>query len=89
MQHPAIGHDAAKSPVTFREIRSVPSVKWNTPGSNGFSGKQCFDRVWKRFLIDNYTGKRPSLGTIFFHAQELGWIYPSGHNTDDFGADAR
>lgn len=59
------------------DLTGVPSVKWNTPGSNGQSGKQCFDRVWKRFLTDNYTGKRASLGTIFWHAQQLGWVYSS------------
>jgi hypothetical protein len=28
MQHPAIGHDDAKSAVTFREMRSVEKVRF-------------------------------------------------------------
>jgi len=66
------------------DLGGVPSVKWNTPGSNGQSGKQCFDRVWKRFLTDTYTGKRASLGTIYWHAQQLGWIYPSEQSNEQF-----
>lgn len=57
------------------DLRGVPSKKWNTSGDSGFSGKQLFDRVWRRFLTDNYTGKRVSLGTIYFHAKEEGWFY--------------
>jgi hypothetical protein len=59
-------------------LGGFPSVKWNTPGGNGQSGKQCFDRVWKRFLTDTYTGKRASLGTIYWHAQQAGWSFPEG-----------
>ena len=40
------------------DLGGVPSIKWNESGSNGLSGKQYFDRVWKRFLTDHYTGKR-------------------------------
>lgn len=57
------------------DLGGIPSTKWNEPGSNGVSGKQCFDRVWKRFLTDNYTGKRVTLGTIFWSAQQEGWVY--------------
>lgn len=70
-------------------LGGITSVKWNTPGGNGQSGKQCFDRVWKRFLTDNYTGKRASLGTIYFHAQHAGWCFPEGSSispsASDFG----
>jgi len=66
------------------DLGGVPSVKWNTPASNGQSGKQCFDRVWKRFLTDSYTGKRASLGTIFWHAQQLGWVYTSEQCNEQF-----
>lgn len=64
------------------DLGGVPSTKWNEPGSQGVSGKQCFDRVWKRFLTDNYTGKRVTLGTIFWSAQQEGWVY----SHDDGGA---
>ncbi len=66
------------------ELGGVSSVKWNTPGSNGQSGKQCFDRVWNRFLTDTYTGKRASLGTIYYHAQQLGWSYAAACGQADF-----
>ena len=65
------------------DLGGVPSIKWNEPGSNGLSGKQCFDRVWRRFLKDTYTGKRPSLGTIFWRAKQTGWEF-----SNDFGGDA-
>ncbi len=66
-------------------LGGVPSVKWNTSSGNGPSGKQCFDRVWKRFLTDTtYTGKRASLGTIFFHAKEVGWDYGTACGQADF-----
>lgn len=71
------------------DLGGIPSVKWNTPGGNGQSGKQCFDRVWKRFLTDNYTGKRASLGTVYWHAQQAGWYFseggPANQVADDFG----
>jgi hypothetical protein len=67
------------------ELRGVPSKKWSTPGSNGLSGAQYFDRVWKRFLTDNYQGKRATVGTIFFHAKEAGWVYePDQAESADF-----
>ncbi len=31
-------------------LRGVPSKKWHTPGGNGLTGAQYFDRVWNRFL---------------------------------------
>lgn len=62
------------------ELAGVPSEKWVKPGSNGLSGQQCFDRVWRRFLKDSYTGKRATLGTIFWHAKQCGWTYTH----DDF-----
>lgn len=61
------------------DLRGVPSKKWTTPGSNGFTGKQLFDREWKRFLTGNYTGRRATLGTIFYHAEKLGWVYTEAH----------
>lgn len=57
------------------ELRGEPSEKWKTPGGNGLSGAQIFDRVWQRFLTDNYQGKRVTVGTIFYHAKEAGWVY--------------
>lgn len=57
------------------DLGGVHSTKWNKAGSNGFSGKQHFDRVWKRFLTDKYTGGRVTLGTIFWHAKGEGWAY--------------
>ena len=32
MQHPRIGHDAAKPPVTFREMRNMADVEAFQPG---------------------------------------------------------
>jgi hypothetical protein len=64
------------------DLGGVHSTKWNKAGSNGFSGKQHFDRVWKRFLTDKYTGERVTLGTIFWHAKGEGWAY----SHDDGGA---
>lgn len=65
------------------DLRGVTSVKWNTPGGNGQSGKQSFDRVWKRFINDKYNGKRASLGTIYYHAQQEGWVFPIGDDVGD------
>ncbi len=72
------------------KLREKPSVKWTTPGCNGLSGAQCFDRVWGRFLTDNFQGKRVSLGSIFYHARELGWVYDpeQAEAASDDGTDA-
>lgn len=67
------------------ELRGIPSKKWNTPGCNGLTGKQSFERVWKRFLTDTYTGKRVSLGTIYHHAKEQGWVYTPDHAQGEDG----
>lgn len=64
------------------DLGGIPSIKWNNPGGNGLSGKQSFDRVWKRFLADTYTGKRASLGTLYWCAKQTGWDFP--HDDDDF-----
>jgi len=70
------------------DLRGLPSKKWQAPGITGLSGKQMFGRVWKRFLTDNYTGKRVTLGSIFFHAKELGWVYSPEQSQSD-NADGR
>lgn len=64
------------------DLGGVPSTKWNEPGSNGMSGKQYFDRVWRRFLNDNYTRTRISLGTIFWDAKKAGWEYSHDDSGD-------
>lgn len=61
------------------ELGGISSVKWITPGCNGLTGKQSFDHVWRRFLTDTYTGKRVSLGSIYWHAKEQGWCYTHDH----------
>ncbi len=67
------------------ELGGVPSVKWNTSSGNRPSGKQCINRVWKRFLTDTtYTGPRASLGTIYHHAKEVGWDYGTACGQADF-----
>ena len=59
------------------ELRGKASKAWTTPGTtNGLTGEQVFDRVWKRFLKDTYTGKHATLGTIYHDAKEAGWIDP-------------
>lgn len=57
------------------DLGGVPSKAWNTPGSNGMTGKQCFESVWQRFLKSTYSGKQVTLGTIYFHAKEVGWVF--------------
>lgn len=68
----------------------APSKKWRTPGCNGLTGEQYFERLWKRFLTDTYAGKRVTVGTIYFHAKAEGWEYSESnsvsHVDDDFGA---
>ncbi len=72
------------------ELRGLPSVKWNTAGNNGLTGAQYFDRVWNRFLTDNYAGKRVTIATIFFHAKAAGWSCAPKQDeiADDNGEDA-
>ena len=62
------------------DLRGVPSTKWSKPGNNGLSGAQYFVRVWKRFLTDNYQGRRATVATIFHHAKEVGWVYTPGQS---------
>ena len=74
-----------------------PSVAWTTPGnSNGRSGADVFDETWERFFSKPHSGKRATVGTIYFHAKEAGWAYQSplsspasrqllsAHNAEDF-----
>lgn len=58
------------------DLQDKPSKSWVTPGANGKSGKDIFDSVWDRFYKSSYTGKRVTLGTIYFHAKEAGWTPP-------------
>ena len=67
------------------ELRGVPSKKWRTPGSNGLTGEQYFERVWRRFLTDTYAGRRVTLGTIYFHAKEQGWTFTNDQAHDEDG----
>ena len=66
------------------DLQSEPSKAWVTPGGNGISGKDIFDSVWDRFYKSSYTGRKTTLGTIFFAAQSEGWVAPETavHSTE-------
>lgn len=70
------------------DLRGVPSTKWVTPGSNGLTGEQYFDRAWNRFYKGNYTGKKATLATIFFHAKQAGWVWNYRDAANDDGRDS-
>jgi hypothetical protein len=37
-------------------------------------------------MTDNYTGKRVTIGSIYHHAREVGWIYnKEQRESDDVG----
>jgi hypothetical protein len=69
------------------ELRGIPSKKWGTASANGMNGQTAFKYAWKRFMTDNYQGKRVTIGSIYFHAAEVGWIYTpeqsQGSNDDE------
>jgi hypothetical protein len=55
------------------ELRGKASNAWTTPGGNGLTGEEAFDKVWQRFLKDEYTGIPTTLGTIYHDAKQVGW----------------
>lgn len=55
---------------------SKPSTAWMTPGGNGKTGAEVFNGEWERFYKSTYTGRKTTLGTIFFAAQSEGWVAP-------------
>ncbi len=59
------------------------SRAWITPGNtNGKTGEEVFDATWQRFVNNNYSGQQATVGTIYFHAHEAGWKYPTAaHRT--------
>jgi hypothetical protein len=80
------------------KLAGKPSVAWTAPGnSNGRTGAEVFDEVWDRFVSKPHTGKCATLGTIYFHAKEGGWVHQSSasassahtplaaRNAEDFG----
>jgi hypothetical protein len=77
--HPELANalrDMAKS-WSSGDLSGKQSTAWTRAGStNGLTGEQVFDQVWKRFLTDTYTGKHATLGTIYHDAKEAGWIDP-------------
>lgn len=78
-EHPALAAAAyalAKS-WSSGELGGIPSKKWLAMGSDGLTGAQAFEVQWKRFLQPNPSGKQTSVGTIYFHAKEMGWVCPS------------
>lgn len=81
-EHPELANEVqalAKS-WSSGELCGIASKAWVTPGqSNGLTGAQTFESQWKRFLQPNPSGKQSSLGSIYFHAKELGWT-SGGHS---------
>jgi hypothetical protein len=60
------------------ELAGKPSRAWTTPGnSNGRTGKDIFADTWERFFNKLHSGERATVGTIYFHAKEAGWVYQS------------
>ena len=55
------------------ELRGKPSTAWGTRGANGQTGAEAFEVQWKRFLQPNHSAKQTSVGSIYFHAKEVGW----------------
>ena len=61
------------------QLRGVPSRAWTTPGhSNGLTGAEVFEKVWSRFLQDEYSGTPTTLGTIYHAAAEVEKVEMSG-----------
>ncbi len=59
-------------------LASKTSRAWGTPGNtNGKTGEAVFDATWQRFVKNNYSGQQATVGTVFFHAHEAGWKYPT------------
>lgn len=60
------------------DLAGKPAKAWTTPGnSSGRTGAEVFDETWTRFVNNPPTGKRATVGTIYFHAKAAGWDYQS------------
>lgn len=60
------------------KLAGKPAKAWTAPGnSNGRTGAEVFDETWTRFVSHPPTGKRATVGTIYFHAKAAGWEYQS------------
>jgi hypothetical protein len=58
-------------------LTGKPSRAWTTPGStNGKTGEEVFDATWQRFISTDYSGPQVTERTIYYHAKEVGWLYP-------------
>ena len=56
---------------------------WSTAGSNGLTGEQIFDGLWKRFVTQTgYTGKETTLGSVYHAAKMEGWTYQSSESAE-------
>lgn len=73
--HPDLSHELYELARSWSsgELGGKPSTSWITPGGNGLTGEEAFDKVWQRFLKDEYTGIPITLGTIYFDAMQVGW----------------
>ena len=66
------------------ELGGKPSKAWVTPSaSDGLTGAQSFEIQWKRFLHPSHNAKQTSVGSILFHAQELGWTRDASTNSQN------
>jgi hypothetical protein len=56
------------------ELRGRCAASWTSPGrTNGIPGQVEFERAWRRFLVDDYSGRPATLGTIYHDAMLEGF----------------
>ena len=64
------------------KLSRKPCAAWTTPGnSNGRTGDEVFDETWVRFFNNPQKERRATVGTIYFHAKEAGWVHQSHFST--------
>lgn len=72
LEHPELAEELFRLAVVWSrgELRGRPATTWAMPGPHGTARRGRLHYVWAHYYHSTYTGKRVSVGTIFYDAME-------------------
>ncbi len=71
------------------ELRGKVAKGWTAVGRNRMTGEQYFEALWIHFKAQTaYKGKKTTLGSIYYHAKQTGWVYKPEDGADAAGVEA-
>lgn len=85
----ALAREAAKYPDFHDQLKAL-AIAWSKGDLHGrvavkWPGQEEFEKVWERFIKDDYSKTPVTIGSIYHQARESGWVWTGDFSATDIG----